>query len=223
MDKLKNYLFFNPHYHKLSKNELLFQYKNDLNIPSVIKSFQHFHQSFPHFNLNFYKHAYKDLNNKNNQELSIHWINFGQYNNYISNILDFYKCYKDFDYTFYNLHYQLNLDIEEQIIFHYLNEGRFKHYFINKYEFDQSKQNHSIMSNVLKLDNQIDNNLNQSESNHNQIQNNKIIKKPRIGYYNPNKAIVPERYNNPYLIDISYGLNVLNNNHNYHNQINCLY
>ena len=165
MDKLKNYLFFNPHYHKLSKNELLFQYKNDLNIPSVIKSFQHFHQTFPHFNLNFYKHAYKDLNNKNNQELSIHWINFGQYNNYISNILDFYKCYKDFDYTFYNLHYQLNLDIEEQIIFHYLNEGRFKHYFINKFEFDQSKQNHSMISNVLKVDNQIDNNQKNDNNN----------------------------------------------------------
>lgn len=74
----------------------------------------------------------------------------------------------------------MNLDIEEQIIFHYLNEGRFKHYFINKHEFDQSKQNHSMISNVLKVDNQIDNNLNQSESNHNQIKNNKIIKKKYI-------------------------------------------
>jgi len=150
MDKLKNYLFFNPHYHNLSKNQLIFQYKKDINNPSIIKSFQHFHEQFPHFDLTFYKNAYNELNNKNNQELSIHWINFGQYNNYISSKEAFYNYYKCFNHQFYNSHYQLNLNNEIDIIYHYLNEGCFKNYFTNESDFIHSK-NQSL--NKFKNDN----------------------------------------------------------------------
>ena len=55
MDSLKTYLFFNPKYNNLNKNQLLLQYKHDFNNINIIKSFNDFNKKYPNFDIEFYK------------------------------------------------------------------------------------------------------------------------------------------------------------------------
>ena len=132
MNKIKNYLLFNPQYKHLSNNQLIYQYQKDKNDPhsKSIKSFEDFSKKYPSFDLNFYKNAYEELNNKNNIDLIQHWLCYGVYNNYISNKRDFYIKYPSFDFHFYNKHHDLNLLNEDSILFHYLTYGKYNHSII---------------------------------------------------------------------------------------------
>ena len=125
MDYLKEYLFFNPKYNVLNKNQLLFQYKEDLKDTKIIKSFKDFKTKYPYFDSYFYRNAYQNLKNKSDKELIIHWINYGVYNNYISNKKDFYKKYNNFDYKLYKQINRINYDDENKIIFYFLLKGKY--------------------------------------------------------------------------------------------------
>ena len=125
MDYLKAYLFFNCKYNNLNRNQLLLQYKADLKDPKILKSFKDFKIKYPYFDSYFYKNAYEELKDKNDKELIIHWINYGVYNNYISNKKDFYKKYNNFDYKLYKNINKINLDDEDKIIFYFLLKGKY--------------------------------------------------------------------------------------------------
>ena len=58
MDSLKTYLFFNPIYNNLNKNQLLLQYKHDFNNINIIKSFNDFNKKYPNFDIEFYKASF---------------------------------------------------------------------------------------------------------------------------------------------------------------------
>ena len=79
MQKLKEYLFFNPQYGNLSKNQLMFQYKKDHDNSNIIKSFSEFKKKYPNFNVSFYKNCYSDLKEKDTRSLLIHWLQYGVY------------------------------------------------------------------------------------------------------------------------------------------------
>ena len=136
MNTLKNYVFFNPQYNGLSRNQLIFQYQKDKENPLIICSFEEFKEKYPDFDIHFYKNAYKDLKDKNNKELINHWLHFGIFNHYISSKNDFYEKYPQFDLIEYQKKYNLFEKNENEIIFHYLNIG--------KYEYYQNKQKNSI-------------------------------------------------------------------------------
>ena len=125
MDYLKAYLFFNCKYNNLNRNQLLLQYKADLRDTTILKSFKDFKIKYPYFDSHFYKNAYEELKDKNDKELIIHWINYGVYNNYISNKKDFYKKYNNFDYKLYKNINKIDLDDEDKIIFYFLLKGKY--------------------------------------------------------------------------------------------------
>ena len=135
MQKLKEYLFFNPQYGNLSKNQLLFQYKKDQDNSNIIKSFSEFKKKYPNFNVSFYKNCYSDLKEKDTRSLLIHWLQYGVYNNYITNKEDFYKKYPSFDINYYKIsqHLHFSQEEEENVIFHYMNIGKYSQTIISKH------------------------------------------------------------------------------------------
>lgn len=147
MDFLKNYLFFNPKYNKLNRNQLLLQYKKDKENKEIIKTINDFNDIYPDFDYEFYKNIYK--NNKSNKECLINWINYGRYNNYIISEKDFYKKYKNFDYKYYKKENNIKLDGERNLIYHYLKIGIYDNLKIC--EMNDDKKKIKISNNEIKF------------------------------------------------------------------------
>ena len=143
MNILKTYIIFNSEYKNYNKNQLLYQYKKDLNNPEIIKTFEDFYKKYSTFDIHFYKNV-NNLHNKNNIEIIQHWLNYGIHNNLIESVSKFYELYKNFDYKFYNSYYKLNLKDEKDIIIHFLNSGRFENNYINEKEI----MNNNYISNL---------------------------------------------------------------------------
>jgi len=143
------YILFNPILKNLNKILILEQYKKDKNDDEVIKSFDHFHKKYPDFNIYFYKNA-NNLSDKSDIECYVHWVNYGRYNNFLTNKDDFYKAYPSFNHDFYKEKYNLDFNVEEDILIYYLKKGKYNNHSINEKES-------MLLNNLLeKIDYDID-------------------------------------------------------------------
>ena len=113
----------------------MFQYKKDHDNSNIIKSFSELKKKYPNFNVSFYKNCYSDLKEKDTRSLLIHWLQYGVYNNHITNKEDFYKKYPSFDINYYKIsqHLHFSQEEEENVIFHYMNIGKYSQTIISKH------------------------------------------------------------------------------------------
>jgi hypothetical protein len=120
---------------KLSISKCLQHYiNNGMNEKRLIKINKNFeynylktsNDNFPlNFDYIFYRYYYDDLNNMNDSELRIHWLNFGKSENRIYK--GKYILPNDFDINFYKNYYKDNKNkSNKELIEHYINIGKYE-------------------------------------------------------------------------------------------------
>ena len=185
MNQLYIYLFFNQQYKHLNKNNLLLQYKKDINNPTIIKNFDDFKNKYPDFDHYFYDNLNK-LELKDEKKIILHWLNYGVFNHFISSKKQFYEIY-NFDTNHYKNKYNLDLN-EDELIIHYFQIGKYLNYTIHEEtKIELHKQHHQQQQNqqnqqnqkILEKDNQLINSIDHHQlinsihyqSHYNEIEN----------------------------------------------------
>jgi hypothetical protein len=208
MNNLKYYLLFNPELKNLGQKQLLLQFKNDVSNKNIIKSLLDFHNKYPNFNKDIYiyfnKKNHKQLENKEEIDLYIHWSHYGVFNNLISSRSDFYNFYPDFDWEFYSTYYNLEGN-EIDFLLHYYEIGRYENYITSINDFKKKYsyicQNQIVEYNIESLQNILNNkNIIHNFINKSTFINNKNNKN------NKNKDIIS--FNNKYINNIKKPLKI---------------